>query len=249
MENILNEEEIKTMRRIGKIAGKIMRSLKKFIKAGISTKDIELFFENVLKEYSGLEPAFLGYNGYPASLCVSLNEEIVHGIPTEEKRIKEGDLVSVDLGIKFKNFFVDTAYTYAIGKINSLAKKLIKVGRKALSEAIKKARVGFYTGDIGETIEKVAKQAGFSVIKSFVGHGIGHKLHCSPEVPNFGKKGEGTLLREGMVIAIEPMISVGSEDVEVAFDGWTAKTKDGSLSCHFEHTVAITKRGPVIITA
>jgi len=249
MENILTEEEIKLMRRIGKIAGKIMRSLRRFIKAGISTKDIELFFEDVLKKYPGLEPAFLGYNGYPALLCVSLNEEIIHGIPTREKKIKEGDLVSVDLGIKFKNLFVDTAYTYPVGKVNSLAKKLIKVGRKALAEAIKKARVGFYTGDIGETVENIAEKAGFSVIRSFVGHGIGHKLHCSPEVPNFGKKGEGALLCEGMVIAIEPMISAGREDVEITSDGWTVKTKDNSLSCHFEHTVAITKRGPVIITA
>jgi len=249
MESILTEEEIKIMRRIGKIAGKIIRSLRRFIKAGISTKDIELFFENTLKKYPGLEPAFLGYNGYPALLCVSLNEEIIHGIPKEERKIKDGDLVSVDLGIKFKNLFVDTAYTYPVGRVNSLAKKLIKVGRKALAEAIKKARVGFYTGDIGETIEKIVKKAGFSVIKSFVGHGIGHKLHCSPEVPNFGRKGEGTMLCEGMVIAIEPMISAGREDVEIAQDRWTARTKDGSLSCHFEHTVAITKKGPIIITA
>jgi len=249
MGNLLSCEEIKIMRRIGKIAARIIKTLKRFIKAGISTEDIELFFKKILKNYSGYEPAFLGYNGYPASLCVSLNDEIIHGIPKKERKIKEGDLVSVDLGIKYNGLFVDTAYTYPVGRVSPLAQRLIRVGKKALKEAIKKVRIGLCVGDIGEIIEKIAKSNNFSVIRSFVGHGIGHSLHCPPEVPNFGKSGVGEKLSEGMVIAIEPMISAGTEEVLISSDGWTAKTKDGSLSCHFEHTVAITKRGPLVITS
>ncbi|OQX88406.1 MAG: type I methionyl aminopeptidase [Candidatus Omnitrophica bacterium 4484_70.2] len=249
MDNLLSYGEIKMMRRIGKIAAKIIKTLKRFIKAGISTQDIELFFEKILKRYPGYEPAFLGYNGYPANLCVSLNDEIVHGIPKKERKIKEGDLVSVDLGIKYNGLFVDTAYTYPVGRVSPLAQRLIKVGKKALKEAIKKARIGLCIGDIGETIERIAKSNNFSVIRSFVGHGIGYNLHCPPEVPNFGKSGTGEKLLEGMVIAIEPMISAGSEEVVISSDRWTAKTKDGSLSCHFEHTVAITRRGPLVITS
>ncbi len=237
------------MKQAGKVASLILRKLKRFIRPGVSTKDIELFFERELKKYPGMVPAFKGYHGYPSSLCVSLNDEVIHGIPKENRKIQDGDLVSVDLGIEYKGLFVDTAYTYPVGKISKIAKKLIQVGKKALREAIRKVKIGAKTGDIGETIEQIVEKNGFSVIKSFVGHGIGRSLHCYPEVPNFGKAGTGATLLEGMVIAIEPMISVGSGRVKILDDQWTAKTQDGSLSCHFEHTVAITKKGPVVITA
>ncbi len=247
MEDILNNREIIMMKRIGKIARIFLQRLKKVIKAGITTKDIERQFDSFLQTYR-LNSAFKGYNGYPASLCVSVNEEIIHGIPQENRVIKDGDLVSVDLGIEKDSLFVDCAYTYLVGKVSSFKKKLFKVGLWALREGIKKAYIGNTTGDIGFAIQKVVERNGFSVIRRFVGHGIGHKLHCYPEVPNFGEKKTGATLKEGMVLAIEPMISSGSYEVEILDDGWTAKTRDGSLSCHFEHTVAVTKKGPLIIT-
>jgi methionyl aminopeptidase len=243
----LTVDELMVMRQAGKQAAYILKKLRKVIKPGITTQDIENFFEDSLKKQEGMDSAFKGFNGYPASLCVSVNEEIVHGIPSS-KTIKDGDVVSVDLGIKYKGLFTDTAYTYIAGKRSVLAKKLLKVSLKALQEGIRYARVGTKVGDIGFAIQKFVEKNGFSVIRKFVGHGIGRNLQLYPEIPNFGEKGEGETLKEGMVIAIEPMVSAGNYDVEISPDGWTAKTKDNSLSAHFEHTVAITKRGPWVLT-
>jgi methionyl aminopeptidase len=244
----LSYEELRELRKPGKVAAKVFRGLKRFIRPGISTKDIEIFFESILRKYPGMEAAFKGHGGYPASLCVSVNEEVIHGIPSHKKIINDGDIVSVDLGIVYKGLYVDTAYSYLVGRVSSLGRKLLKVCYAALQEAIKKVRVNAYIGDIGETIQTFVENKGFSVVRSFVGHGIGRRLHCPPEVPNFGVAGTGERLDEGTVIAIEPMICSGRCDVDILDDAWGVKTKDNSLSCHFEHTVAVTKRGPLVIT-
>ncbi|MBU1122906.1 MAG: type I methionyl aminopeptidase [Candidatus Omnitrophota bacterium] len=243
----LTPQELKIMRSVGKVAASFFRRLKKKVHPGISTKDIEVFFDNYLNQYSNMEPAFKGFHGYPSSVCVSVNEEIIHGIPSS-KVINDGDIVSVDIGIRYKGLYLDTAYTYTVGKVPGLAKKLISVTRDALEAGIQKARVGKKVGDIGAAIQRVVEANGFSVIRKFVGHGIGKELHLSPEIPNFGEEGQGCELREGMVIAIEPMVAAGDYQVQISSDGWTAKTKDNSLAVHFEHTVAITKRGPKILT-
>lgn len=237
------------MRIPGKVAGQFLKQLRRIIRPGISTKDIEIHFDKMLARYPGMDAAFKGYCDYPASLCVSINDEIIHGIPRPEHIIKDGDFVSVDLGIKYKGLFVDTAYTYPTGKVSAIGRKLLKVGHNSLARALKKVRIGAYIGDIGSTIQNYVESNGFSVIRKFVGHGIGRVLHCPPEVPNFGVENTGEILKEGMVIAIEPMVTSGGSEVAILDDGWTVKTQDNSLSVHFEHTVAVTRRGPCIITA
>ncbi|MBU1367278.1 MAG: type I methionyl aminopeptidase [Candidatus Omnitrophica bacterium] len=243
----LSHNELMIMRKAGKAAADILKRLKKVIKPGISTQEIDSFFKNALKGYPGMEAAFRGFRGYPASLCVSVNEEIIHGIPSG-RVIQKGDIVSVDLGIKYKGLFVDAAYTYIVGKVSKVVRKLVKVTLGALYVGIKKAKVGAKVGDVGFAIQKFVERNGFSVIRKFVGHGIGKDLHLAPEIPNFGKVREGEELKENYAIAIEPMVSSGSFDVDILGDGWGVKTKDDSLSAHFEHTVAITKKGPWILT-
>ena len=244
----LSHSQLLVMQQAGKAAAAILKKLKKFIRGGISTKDVENFFDEALSQYPGMEPAFKGFMGYPASVCVSVNEEIIHGIPSENKIIKRGDLVSVDLGIKYQGLFVDTAHTYIIGSAPSFAKRLVKTTYQALCEGIKRAKVGLTVGDIGAAVQGYVEKKNCSVIRKFVGHGIGDKLHLPPELPNYGQKGEGMELTEGMALAIEPMVSVGGYEVEINDDGWTARTKDNSLSAHFEHTVVITKKGPLVLT-
>ncbi len=248
MENILVYDELDAIREAGKVAAEVLRELKRIIKPGISTKDVEIFFEDTLKRYPDMEAAFKGYQDYPASLCVSVNEEIIHGIPSERKLITGGDLVSVDLGIKYKGLFVDTAFTYMVGEVSSIAERLVETCRIALSEAIKKVQVGGKIGDLSAAVQNSVETKGFSVIRNFVGHGIGRVLHTFPEIPNFGKENTGPELVEGMVLAIEPMIAIGNYEIDILDDGWTAKTKDNSLSAHFEHTVAVTKKGPWILS-
>lgn len=243
----LSRQDLKTMRRAGKVAAAILRKLKSFIKPGIRTKDIEEFFEQELSRYPGMEAAFRGFMGYPASCCVSVNEEVIHGIPSE-KVINDGDLVSVDLGIKYQGLFVDTAYTYIIGKVSPLARRLVRATKESLKQGISQMKIGKTIGDVGSAVQKYVEKSGFSVIRRFVGHGIGKSLHSRPEVPNFGSTGQGEELLEGYAIAVEPMVSSGDFNVDVLGDGWTAKTKDNSLSAHFEHTVAITKKGPWVLT-
>lgn len=248
MQNFLGPRELKIMRKAGRIAAFILKSLKKKIRPGVSTRDIECFFDNYLAKYSDMKPAFKGFRGYPSSICVSVNEEIIHGIPCAAKIIHTGDIVSVDLGIEYKGLFVDAAYTYIIGKTQALPRQLVRVTRDALYKGISVVKAGAKVGDISAVIQKFVEANGFSVIRKFVGHGIGKALHLLPEIPNFGCTGQGDELREGMVIAIEPMVAAGSFEVEVLRDGWTAKTRDNSLSAHFEHTIAVTRRGPRILT-
>ncbi len=247
MSEPLTAESLILMRKAGKVAAKILKRLKSLIKPGITSKDIEQFFEKELTKYPGMEPAFRGLMGYPASLCVSINEEIIHGIPSS-REIKSGDLVSVDLGIKYKGLFVDSAYTYLVGRTSALAKKLVRVSQKSLYAGIAAIKANGYVGDVSSAIQGEVEKHGFSVIRRFVGHGIGRSLHLAPEVPNFGEKKQGPELLEGFAVAVEPMVSAGSFEVDILDDGWTARTKDKSLSAHFEHTVAITKKGPWIIT-
>ena len=248
MNEALTSSDLLTMRRAGKVAARILKKLKKIIAAGITTKDIENYFDKELAAYPAMKPAFKGYHGYPSSVCVSVNDEIIHGIPSQNRKIEDADLVSVDLGIEYQGLFVDTAYTYMIGRVSTEAKQLVKTTYKALYEGIKQVRIGAKIGDIASTIQTFVESRGCSVIRKFVGHGIGKKLHLPPEVPNFGSPGQGQTLEEMMVLAIEPMVSSGSFDVDISEDGWTAKTVDKSLSAHFEHTVAITKKGPWILT-
>lgn len=244
----LTDNEIQTMRQAGKVAAAILKKIGKILQPGITTKDIEKFFDNQLANYSGMTAAFKGFHGYPASICVSLNEEIIHGIPSEKRTIHSGDLVSVDLGIKYKGLFVDTAYTFIVNKATPIAKKLINIAQKSLYLGIAQAKNNYKTGDIGNAIQRFVERHKFSVIRKFVGHGIGKELHLPPEVPNFGIRGNGEKLEAGFAIAIEPMITTGNFDVDILADGWTVKTKDNSLAAHFEHTVVITNKGPIVIT-
>ena len=247
MPECLTHDSLLAMREAGRVVSSIFKEFRKVIAPGVTTKDIEDYFDQRLNQHPGMIAAFKGFSGYPASVCVSVNEEVIHGIPSS-RVIEDADLVSVDLGIKYKGLFVDSAYTYSVGKTSKLARKLARVTLGALNNGIKHARVGARLGDVGFAIQRFVERNGFSVIRKFVGHGIGTQLHLPPEVPNFGTKGQGEELCEGMVIAIEPMVSAGSFKVDVLADGWTARTKDRSLSAHFEHTVAITKKGPWVLT-
>lgn len=243
---IKNKKELELMRRSGEILSKIIRKLMGVIKIGISTKEIDAIAEElVLKE--NVVAAFKGYKGFPASTCISINEEIVHGIPGERK-LKEGDIVSLDLGISYKGYFSDAAVTLPLEKADERAKRLIEVTRQALAEGIKQARKNNHLFDISYAIQEYTEKQGFSVVREFVGHGIGSKLHEEPEVPNFGRPKEGPILKPGMVFAIEPMVNMGSWESEILDNGWTAVTKDGFASAHFEHTVAITENEPEVLT-
>ena len=241
-----SEEELRMLRCSGGILARVMRELEKRIRAGISTLDIDSLAEKLILEQGAL-PAFKGYRGYPAAVCASVNEEIVHGIPSD-RLLSEGDILGLDIGVNYKGYFSDSAITIPIGSVSPKIKRLIDVTRVSLSEGIEAAVIGNYLSDISARIQKYVEGSGFSVVRQFVGHGIGLKLHEDPEVPNFGCPGQGPLLKEGMVLAIEPMVNIGGWEAEILDNGWTAVTKDKLPSAHFEHTVAITRRGPEILT-
>lgn len=234
------------IRQSGKILAKIMQKLREFIRAGISTQEIDQLAEELVCKENAI-PAFKGYKGFPANICTSINEEIVHGIPGE-RRLENGDIISLDLGINYKGYFSDAAITLAVGRVEPRIKKLMEVTKTALSEGIKQARVDNHLSDISYAIQSYVEKNGFSVVREFVGHGIGLKLHEEPEIPNFGRPQQGPILREGMVFAIEPMVNMGTWESKILDNGWTAVTKDGLASSHFEHTVAITENGPAILT-
>ncbi len=244
---IKNSEEIDKIRKACFIVAKVLEELKGYIKEGLSTKDIEKFIENLIIKMGGI-PAFKGYRGYPASACISLNDQVVHGIPSEKVFIKDGDVVSVDVGVIKDGFYGDGAYTYGIGRISEEIKKLLIVTNESLYKGIEKAIAGNRVGDISAAIQNHVESNGFSVVRAFVGHGIGRSLHEDPQIPNFGKEKTGVKLRKGMTIAIEPMVNMGTHEVIILEDGWTAVTKDGSYSAHFEHTIAITDGEPEILT-
>lgn len=244
---IKSSEELKKIRKSCQIVARVIEELKIFLKEGLTTKQIELFIENLITKMQGF-PAFKGYRGYPASACISLNEQVVHGIPSDKVFIKEGDIVSVDVGVIYDGFYGDAAYTYPVGRISEEAKRLLKVTEEALYKGIEQAKAGKRVGDISSAIQKHVESNGFSVVRAFVGHGVGRFLHEDPQIPNFGKEGMGPKLRKGMTLAIEPMVNAGTYEVKVLSDGWTAVTKDGSLSAHFEHTVVVTDNEPEILT-
>ncbi|MCX8030460.1 MAG: type I methionyl aminopeptidase [Thermodesulfovibrionales bacterium] len=244
---IKSETEIKKISEACKIVAEILDKLKKYIKEGITTAQIETFVEKEIYKKKAL-PAFKGYRGYPSSVCLSLNSQVVHGIPSKGVKLKNGDIISIDLGVLLNGFYGDAAITLSVGEVSQEAKKLIEVTEQALYIGIDNAKVGNRVSDISSSIQQHVEKNGFSVVRAFVGHGIGRFLHEDPQIPNFGKPGRGVKLREGMTIAIEPMVNIGSPDVMILEDGWTAVTVDGSLSAHFEHTVAITKNGPEILT-
>ena len=223
-----------------------LKYLKAFIREGITTEELDRLAEEYIKRHGGI-PAFKGYRGYPRSLCVSVNEEVVHGIPGKRK-LKEGDIVSLDLGVLMDGYYGDAAITVPVGKVSELARKLIKVTEEALYRGIEMARPGNRLSDISHAIQTHVEKAGFSVVREFVGHGIGKQLHEEPQVPNFGPPNRGPRLEPGMVLAIEPMVNTGTWEVRILPNGWTVVTADGGLSAHFEHTVAITDNGPEILT-
>ena len=239
--------ELGVMKEACSIAAGALQTVGNAVEEGITTAELDALAEKYIRSRGG-EPNFKNYNGFPATACISINNEVIHGIPSKTRKICAGDIVSVDLGAKFQGYHGDNAATFACGEISAEAKRLISVTKDALYEGIKAARAGSRIGDISNAVQRTVEAAGFSVVRQYVGHGIGTQLHEAPEVPNFGTAGRGIRLLPGMTLAIEPMVNIGSSEVKVLPDGWTVKTKDGSLSAHFEHTVVITSDGPKIMT-
>jgi methionyl aminopeptidase len=240
--------EIEKMRRSGRIVRQVLDYLRTIVAPGVSTMDLERAAEEKMKEL-GAKPAFKGYYDYPCVLCTSINEEIVHGIPSEKRVLKAGDIVSIDCGVVLDGYYGDSAITVPVGEaVSTELKKLLEVTEASLYRAIEATRIGNAVGDVGAAVQDYVEANGFSVVREFVGHGIGTRLHEEPQVPNFGTRGHGARLREGMVIAIEPMVNFGKPGTRVLDDKWTAVTADGSYSAHFEHCVAVTKNGPMILT-
>jgi len=248
MVTVKTDREIELMRAAGKTTAVILDAMCREVKPGVSTWDLDQIAEEMCRK-AGVIPAFKGYHGFPACVCISVNEEVVHGIPSKKRVLKEGDIVGLDFGVIQEGWFGDTARSVAVGKVSPAAEALLRITQESLLKGIAQAKPGNRVFDIGHAVQSHAEAAGFSVVREFVGHGIGRALHEDPQVPNYGPKGKGMVLKAGMVLAIEPMINAGTPDVRVLKDGWTAVTTDRSLSAHFEHTVAITENGPVILTS
>ena len=244
---IKSNREIELMREAGRILAIVHDELEKAIKPGITTKQIDKLGEEIIRSY-GCIPSFLNYNGYPASICVSVNDEVVHGIPNKKRILREGDIVSLDAGVIYKGYHSDAARTHAVGQISNEAQKLIDVTRESFYEGIKYAKAGNHLYDISKAIQNYVESHGFSVVRDLVGHGIGKELHEEPQVPNFKQKGRGLRLQKGMTLAIEPMVNMGAYDVWWLEDDWTVVTQDESLSAHYENTVLITDGEPEILS-
>ena len=245
--SIKSEHEIELMRHAGHLLEKVHNELAAHIRPGISTKELDRIGEEMIRSL-GCTPNFLNYNGFPGSFCISINDEVVHGIPSKKKIIQEGDLVKIDAGLIYQGYHSDAARTYAVGEVSPEARQLMEVTKQSFFEGIKFAREGYRVSDIGAAVQAYVEANGFSVVRDYVGHGVGAALHESPEVPNYGKPGHGIRLQRGMVIAVEPMVNVGVYTVKVLPDGWTVKTRDGKLSAHYENTIAITDGEPEILT-
>jgi len=243
----MEKKEIELVRIACKKAREIIEELKEYLVEGISTYEIELKSIEMMKK-KNVESAFKGYRGYPANICISINHEVVHGIPKKGKILKNGDIVSIDVGVKYNGFYGDCADTFPVGKVDVKYIKLIEVTKKAFLKSLKYVYAGSKTGSIGSTIEEYVKRHGFSVIRDFTGHGIGKNLHESPEIPNFGEKGKGDILLENRIIAIEPMIAEGTGEIEILEDGWTAVTKDRGYAAHYENCVLIKKDGYEVLS-
>jgi methionyl aminopeptidase len=244
---IKTPQEIEKMRISGKALRKVHNAIAPHVVPGASTMDLEEIAVSKIAELGGLA-AFKGYHGYPSALCTSVNDEVVHGMPNAKRILAEGDILSIDCGVIIDGFYSDAAVTYAIGKVTPETHKLLTVTLASLEQAIQQCQIGGRLGDISDAVQQLCEAEGFGVVREFVGHGIGRAMHEDPQVPNFGERGKGPRLKAGMVLAIEPMINAGGPEVHVLKDGWTAVTNDGSYSAHFEHTVAITKDGPQVLT-
>ena len=240
--------EIERLRRANQFVAEVLRQLEAAVAAGVTTADLDRLAERLVRD-GGAEPAFKGYRGYPATLCASINEEVVHGIPSPTRALRDGDIISLDVGVKLNGFYGDSAVTVPVGRVPERTTTLLRVTQEALDRAIAQVRVGGRLSDIGHAVQQWVEAHGFSVVREFVGHGIGERLHEEPSIPNYGLAGRGPKLAEGMVLAIEPMVAMGQPETRVLSDGWTAVTRDGSLAAHFEHTVAVSAAGPLVLTA
>ena len=248
MIELKSPREIEFMREAGRIVAAVLRELASALRPGITTADLDRLAERLIRE-AGAEPAFKGYQGFPASICTSINDEVVHGIPSPRRVIREGDVVSIDVGARYHGYHGDSAATFAVGAVSAEARRLLEVTRRSLEAGIAAARPGHRVGDVGHAVQQVVEAAGFSVVRDYAGHGIGRAMHEDPQVPNYGRPGTGLRLRPGLVLAIEPMVNAGGPAVRTDPDGWTVRTVDGSLSAHFEHTVLITEGEPEVLTA
>lgn len=235
------------MKEAGRITGEALLVAREHVREGISTYDLDKVIRHYI-EHAGAKPSFLGYGGFPGAACISINDEVIHGIPSRERILKEGDIVKVDVGAFYKGFHGDSARTIPVGKVSDEALRLIEATEKSFWAGIANAKAGNRIGDIGNAVESCVREYGYSVVRRYVGHGVGHELHESPDVPNYGTPGRGVRLCNGMVIAVEPMVNVGVCDVKELSDGWTVKTADGKLSAHYENTIAITSEGVIVLT-
>ncbi len=248
MIEVKSKHELDLMRASGKVTAAVLKLMTELVKPGVSTYDLDKAAEETIRSF-GATPCFLGYAGYPGSICASINEEVVHGIPKKDRILKSGDIISIDTGARLDGFCSDAAITLGVGKVSDEAQRLMDVTKKSLHKAIGLVKPGARLGDIGHAVETFAELHNMGVVRDYCGHGIGRNMHEEPSIPNFGKPGTGPLLEEGMVLAIEPMITAGTYRVRQLSDGWTVVTRDGSLAAHFEHTVAVTAHGSEIFTA
>ncbi len=244
---IKNSEQLALMRKAGRITAEALLVAREAVKVGVSTKEIDTKIRAFI-EKCGAVPSFLGYGGFPGSACISINNQVIHGIPSPKVIIRDGDIVKVDVGARYRGYNGDSARTFAVGRVSDEALRLISVTEQSFYEAMKVARAGNRIGDIGHAVESFVISNGFSVVKSFIGHGVGKDLHEDPEVPNYGKPGRGPRLYAGMTLAVEPMVNAGGLEVDILKDGWTVVTSDGSLSAHYENSIAITESDPIMLT-
>ena len=240
--------ELDRLRAAGRLVGEVLTALASKVAPGVTTAELDEIAEKLITD-AGATPAFKGYHGYPATICASINEEVIHGIPSGQRVLQEGDILAIDVGASLDGYYGDSAVTLPVGRVSEEAATLLRVTEEALYKAIERARPGSRVSDIGHAVQQHVEAYGFSVVREFVGHGIGQRMHEEPQVPNYGEPGRGPRLAEGMVLAIEPMVNAGKPAVKVLSDGWTAVTRDKSLSAHFEHTVAVTAEGARILTA
>lgn len=242
-------DEVEAIAAAGRIVAETLELVRERVEPGVSTGELDRIAEEFIEEHEGATPAFRGLYGFPATLCTSVNHEVVHGIPSADRKLEGGDILSVDVGVKLDGYYADSAVTIPVGEVAQEAERLLSVTRRALKSGIEQARPGNRVGDIGAAVQGVVEEVGYSVIRELVGHGVGHSAHEDPQVPNYGERGRGVELREGLVIAIEPMVNVGGREIRTLEDDWTVVTDDGSLSAHYEHTVAVMAEGPRILTS
>jgi methionyl aminopeptidase len=243
-----SDVEIERMRAANQLVADVLGAVEAAVADGVTTWDLDVLAERLVRD-GGAEPAFKGYRGFPATLCTSINEEVVHGIPSKSRALRKGDVISIDMGVKLGGYYGDSAVTVAVGEVPERTAELLRVTREALERAIEEVQPGARLSNVGHAVQQWVERHGFSVVREFVGHGIGERLHEEPQIPNYGAPGRGPKLAPGMVLAIEPMVAMGRPETKVLSDGWTAVTKDASLAAHFEHTVAVTANGPLVLTA